>query len=374
MKRIVIYMLILMLAGCSPEEHQPQQEEVAVSMALTRADDNPSARTYRVLLFNRSDGKLTPYEGTYYYDPNSSDWADNSVLQPWAVDGVTGEATGVYNESQGLYAPEGIYSLVIASPAMSITRLGSKESGFLYTRSRGAGDAVPLSISNALPVQIKGRAAVDTSKGNTLRDTLHIDQSCHISERRSMVGFEFVYGDSLTSDVTVTKISLNNLIKEAYISPINNEFFSSTAGKDLAIEGDYQLSSDELTLNKSNPSISIPTTGEAVKNGQPFVYILSQDYNKGMEAGMPVYEQPELHVEFNEAEVDILLAHDFKPLYYYIYTVTINSLYVHLDLTVLSDWESETVGSEINPPLKIDLGNFEIIQGWESDGPIKDTI
>ncbi len=380
MRRLALYISWLFaLAGCSGEELPvlPAEEpEVAVSLAVTHSGaEDQTAYTYRVLLFGATNGNYTRLEGTYYYDFGASDAMTTRIVAPWQVNATTG-APLQSDLSAGLYAPAGTYSMVIVSPAVAIEHVSTIRDkwGFAYSRRPDA-DAQPLSVSDTIPISLQGRGELIAGTNNVVRDTVYLDNRPNINEkalreRRSQINFIFRCGQDIES-TTLSNISLRKVIRSAWFDPVSGTFFSGNEeGSDLTEE--LLLSAETLTLVRGGEAVPLPAPTAGEDETGSYLYLLSQNYAAVNDYGEPLHTLPELHVELNEAELNIPLGFNFLPLHRYTYTVTVNSLYFHITLSV-TPWDAVDVGGDLSDPPTITVGTFPI-DGWNTLPPQSGTI
>lgn len=353
-----IWTLILPLAllcSCGREGMPEEVEDTAVELSVTRSGGaSDGEHSYRVLLFDRLTGQYSGRSGTYYYDFGESSWdgVRSGVLVPCAVDAAGGRVGG-RDAAHGLYAPAGSYGMVIVSPAVDVGRVSPSRYGFRYSRMPEA-DAEPLRIADIAGVSIKGRGELH---GAVVRDTLHVDDSKVLRERRSKLGFVFRCGEDV-GEVVLSEVSLRNVIDTAFWYPAGGCFIGETIGSKVLMSGDMVCRNGDAPLN-------LPLGSNAESDGR-YMYVLSQDYSATDAYGEPLYPLPELHIEFGgEVVMDIPIGYDFQPHYRYVYTVTVNSLYVHLSLSVASwDIDEDTGGIDAPPLVEIVFP----IGGWEDGG------
>lgn len=374
MKRLTLFLLFaLSAAGCSRDNDDTaavfDDPDTTVVLSVTRSGtDEQREHTYRVLLFDMTSGSYSGKSGSYYYDFSAApdDTNKSGVLIPCRVDGQ-GNRIGDRDASAGLYASAGTYAMVIVSPAESIDEVSAmgNEYGFRYARVPAA-DQEPLRIGDSLSVTIRGRGELLSNGGNVVRDTVHIDDRGGklLRERRAKLEFRFRCGEDIESSV-LSEITLRNLIDEAFWEPVGGHFFSETFAEKGLFSGD-------LSLVRGQEPVVLPAAADAEADGR-YIYLLAQDYSSTDDYGEPLYTLPELHVEFNtEAVLDIPLGYDFRPQYTYTYTITVNSVYVHLALTV-APWDTVPSSGNIDTPPMIDLGTFTIA-GWNDGGTSGGTI
>ncbi len=373
MKHLIYWICLLaVISGCSSESIY-SEEKVEVSFLLTKNGGSMTGSTFRAQLFSMNSDRYLNYSGSYYYAPSGDSGISEDILMPWELDIEGNPVSQAKAPEMGLYAPENTYTMIVSSPGVAVSKVDDKY-GFHYSRLPEE-NSEPLSISDGIPVKIKGRASAIGD--NKLRDTLIWDNSYALLEWRAMMRVIVQCGNDVKQS-EITKITLGNLISEAYVTPVSKELFYSAAQGRFST-ADLILLNTGVTITNAGDPLKLPTTAEAVINGENYIYILPEDYSKGVDVNKPVYNIPELSIEFAEDSIDIPLGYEFKPLNYYTFIVTINSSEVTLSLSVVSGWSTAGDNGSVADPKESYLGTV-VIDNWEkpsddnADGSINGTI
>ena len=115
-------------------------------------------------------------------------------------------------------------------------------------------------------------------------------------------------------------------------------------------------------------------------------YILSMNYGELDAEGRPRYPMPSLEIETGESDTDVViftaaLGWDFRPQHAYEFTITINSVYINMTVTVIPWSENENLDFEvddtdiwqINFPIN-DNGGVVNLLDWEKVAKQTGTI
>ena len=97
-------------------------------------------------------------------------------------------------------------------------------------------------------------------------------------------------------------------------------------------------------------------------------YILSMNYGELDAEGKPRFPMPSLEIETGESDTDVIvftaaLGWDFRPQHAYEFTITINSVYINMTVTVIPWEEEDNQNSEVSD-----------VETWQINFPITDGV
>jgi len=335
MKRLFSYVMICLLSvACSSDPFD------------TGKGSLPGAAVKDVSLLTKGSGDGRTY--IFYLIGNRESATEGVRMYGTYVDAESGQPlcpadpqTGTYDSSKGLRAQDGYYRMFVASPAVHAeeTSTGSGIYGYEYDRNEDGvyvSDPVSVSVSGVYLAGSYGTEYVYDVSEQVLR------------QPRSRIKLNFACGNDIAS-ATLKGLSLNNFIDHGYYIPeVMN--FSYTAD---------DVKESYLLFPKSGEGDLVLTTG----NSQALdvdEYILSMNYKDVDSYGNYKYPIPSLNIEVGSAygslNLHAALGWHFKPQHTYEFTITINSVYVNLQVTA-SAWEQngDSISSDVG-----DTGTWEI--------------
>ena len=301
-------------------------------------------KAYRIYLngIDGTDSEGVEATGTY------CDKTDGEQFVPCEVD-----TDGKYvkdDDTKGLRAINGPYKMHMVYPAIAMTPIPyagyTNLNGYFYQRN-GEG----VAISQTSDVTLRG---VYLSKDNG--DEYIFDGSDMLLQQpRSRIKINFACGTAIQA-TTLQKLSFKNIISEGYYRPAESRFYYSDANiSDKVLFDASAAGGAELTLSTGqSQELSIDE------------YILSMDYAEKDAQGNTKWPLPSFVIEIGETQAEVVsftaaIGWLFKPQRTYLFTFTINSMYVNVTVEALP-WEDGGDNSgEVNNP--------EI---WSIDFPLKD--
>ena len=398
---------LLVLPGCSKEAFRsgiaaedPDDGLCGIGIETRGAllsgsgSDDYTATTYRAQLFYRGvdplrykrlDSLMTPYTGTYCNPKGSNTW-----LTPCDVDagyaynhGNPEAESARYGLRAGRYHD---YYMFLSSPASEYVKYGETDKtfpakpdslyhmeywGLRYLRGGEAKDHP--AVSSGAKITTKGLLVQD-------RYLYSVADTMVLREYRSRMAFSVRCGDAI-SHANFRSLTITGMRREAVFRPFTKDFFfvddpanyedvpvyeSPDAG---GIRLDRGGSEGSFTEGTSR-SLTGPGTDEHLddtRTNEYFTYILSGDY-KSLDKDNKYINLP--------ANLSIMLADDegnpitldpvpvsfiLEPQKSYYYLITINSVYLHIDVYARSWNDRITLDSTVDEP-----------EQWSLDISIKD--
>lgn len=339
---------------------------------------SPSANTYL------ANGSIPEYT----FGSSAEDTWGNSNSALWAPDAMTGAVEQDYMR----------YWLMAVSPARALTRfrkVGTSDLPDNYRNGVKMARGENLLFSDAIPVFLRGTYLSDQGTGSHLYvyglDGTTPALSMH--ENHSMLNVK-VYVDAALGSVTLSKVVLDNYIKEAVYMPVDertgtpnweynwvdgsgehNGLYQHLSGDAWDFDGSsscFKLTSRtllEYADASGNPNAPI----SAIEN----FYILSQDYSE-LDNGSPAHPQPTVKIIFyseggEEMPVALPLSWNFEPMHTYTLTIRIATwhFYVYIQGAPFDEEVKEFVfGDDPDLVFTIGDGNWETGNGGGQTGTI----
>ena len=379
---------LLLCASCAKDStgewRQPGEEDVELceigigtkgGLLEDPAPGDYTSTTYRAQLFYRGfnisqyerlDSLMTPYAGTYC-DPKGT----NTWLTPCAVDGdfaYDSAASPAEDSQYGLRAGRyHDYYLFLNSPATEYVKYGEMEKtfpskpGYSYTMEYWG---LPyLREGDAKSHPAVSSVAEITTRGLLVQDTYlySVPEDMVLKEYRSRMAFSVRCGDAI-SHANLKKLEIKGLRSNAVFRPFTKDFFFVEDSSNYEDELLYESpSATGLRLDRggSDPdftpgtswSITGPDTVAELADRQTntyFSYILSDDYKTLDASNQYIHKPAELHITLcsddgNPITLDpIPWAFVFEPQKSYFYLITINSVYLSIDVYA-RDWNTPTI-------------------------------
>ena len=371
MKHVLTYFLCLTFVACSgslenTEEHALSESEFNVEL-ITKGNGN--RRSYIFYMLGNQNTATQDVEtfGTYM------DLVEGKPLYPVEVNdqGIpvndSEDLDDLYDSSRGLRAPNGGYKMFIASPAikMSSPGQGSGIKGYQYARNEEGvyvSDPVDVTLGGVFLSDAKGSAYIYDASSQILR------------QPRSRLKLKFACGTDIEK-TTLRSINLKNFIAEGYYIPVERRFHY--------VEQDIEEEEQLYPIEKSG---SLTLLRGQVEDLRVDEYILSMNYGELDAEGRPRYPMPSLEIETGESDTDVViftaaLGWDFRPQHAYEFTITINSVYINMTVTVIPWSENENLDFEvddtdiwqINFPIN-DNGGVVNLLDWEKVAKQTGTI
>lgn len=359
MKKFLIYIFAVLAVACkidTPSNEHNSSEIGVVSFASTKGSG--SKETYRVYL-NGIENTVTQgieTSGTYY------DIADGEPLQPCLVDG--NGAFVSLDDSKGLRSINGTYKIYIVSPAVAMTPIPytgyESLQGYRVLRNM-ANNQEPLYVSQTADVTLNG---VYLSNLNGSQHTIYDASDYTLKQPRSKIRIRFACGNNIQS-TTLQKVTISNIIEEGYFRPVEYRYyFEQQYIADYII--DKSVLPDLLPLTLENPNYPNgnnpnPPTDLGIEQ-----YILSMDYGEKDSQGNTKWPLPSFIIETGDSEQEVVkftaaLGWNFEPQHTYEFTITINSIYANITVTVLPWDDKGNENTSVENPKK-----------WSIDFPITD--
>jgi len=370
--------LLLSLHACQTEEDAnpasiPDETESLCDFVLnTRAGTGTDYQntTYRAQLFYRGqvvtqqgfprlDSLYTPYTGTYC-DPKGT----NTWLTPCSVDATNYAYTGEgsqYGLRAGRYHD---YYLFVSSPATVYVKYGEvMKTNPAYTSQQVKMEYYGLPYlrgGEAKDHPAVSAAAKVTTTGLNLQSTYlyNLDDTMQLVEYRSRAAFSVRCGDAI-SHANLKKLELKGMRRYAVFRPFTKDFFfeedaanyedvvvyESPAAQGIRLdrggtEGAY-TDGESQSLTGATTATHLDDT----KTNTYFTYFLSDDYKSLNTSNQYINTPANLCLTLvsdtgNPISVDPLpLPVDFDPQKSYFFMITINSVYLSIDVTV-RNWDT----------------------------------
>ena len=347
--RIKAFFLSLMIVtvGCNRDKARFVQEDEPYELQFSMGTKagSPGDVTYRTVLYQYND--LSEYYsnrfvGTYR-DKDEKEW-----MTPCQVNNSTGTWIAD-NPEYGLRAAySGSYFLSIVSPAVQPdwyeVGIGGNYSRWGYHLQR-TGDL--FKISHPVRVTVGGNHLngkwVYQANGNELCD------------RRAKVTVKLECGEDL-SVVHVNKLMLKNIYTDAYYDFATDSLYNPVL--DLVGELLHDSADPEIELLHGEPATTICSD----------FYLFAFDYNRIDADYHFIYDLPKLEVTMGSGTVLVPFHYKLEPQHSYTYTLSINSAFVKLALTVqpwndASGNQDETIGAPVTDTFTFDAGTWDIVNG-----------
>jgi len=363
---ILCFVMFFLVVSCKDvyDRYDGVEDDLSI-ISMTSTKGVGSGNAYRIGL-DGIDGTVTEgvsASGTYY------DKASGMELVPCRVD-----SEGNYveeNAASGLRAINGGYKMHISYPALEMTQIVGADGdeqmyGYLVKRKPLEGD-VSMFFSESIDVTLSG-VYIKPDSGNA-SEYVFDASSMPLKQPLSKIDVTFACGDKIAS-ATLQKIKFNNIISEGYYMPSEEVFYYAL---DKIIYNYIVFDAEEggLTLSRSQKQ-HLDVEDE---------FFLSMNYAEKDAQGNTKWPQPELLIEIGETEDEIVefaapLGWDFLPQHEYDLTITINSTYINIEVTV-APWdvveeEKTDVGGVLEWIIVIPLENpLEWEKGDEITGSIE---
>ena len=377
--------------GVSEEEEELCGIEIGTKGSLLGdpAPGDYTSTTYRAQLFYRGsdvnkferfDSLKTPYVGTYC-DPKGS----NSWLTPCAVDAVNYAYDAAASPSEG--SEYGLragryhdYYLFINSPATPYVKYAETTKinpvttqeytmeywGLPYSRGGDAKDHP--AVSPAINV---------TTAGVNLQNSYlyNVPEEAKLVEYRSRIAFSVRCGDAI-SHANFKRLRISGLRSNAVFRPFTKDFYFSDlpanieapvlvyeSPEDKGIRLDRGGTEGSYTEGESR-SLTGPDTDEHLddtRTNEYFTYVLCGDYKSLDKNDKYINTPADLLItlvddEGNPINLDpIPLSFIFEPQKSYFYLITVNSVYLHVEVYALN-WSTPIENSiSIDDPNPLSL-------------------
>lgn len=375
MKRFWLYIFVVLFISCQKDssvEDSNSKEINQVSFAATKGSG--SKKSFRVYLNGIENTVAEGIEtsGSYY------DQTEGMPLQPCSVDEY-GNFVAL-DDSKGLRSINGSYKLHIVSPAVEMVPIEGYTNLNGYKISRDLGqDENPIYLSSIADVTLSG---VYLTGASGLQHNIY-DASSHIlKQQRSKIKIKYACGNDIAS-TTLQKITLSNIINVGYYRPVESRFYY--AQEDIINYAiDKTVLPDVLPLTITNPNFPNGTNpNEPIDLGVE-QYILSMNYGELDSQGHSKWPFPSFVIETGGSESDVVvftaaLGWNFEPQHTYEFTITINSIYVNIEVAALPWDENGKEDTSIENPKRWSI-DFPITDGevklleWEEIDNINGTI
>lgn len=341
MKRLFSYVMICLLSvACSSgslDTGKGSLPDAAVKDVAMLTKGSGDGRTY---IFYLIGNRASATEGVRTWGT----YVDAENGQPLCP---ADPETKIYDSSKGLRAQDGYYRMYVASPAVPAeeTSAGSGIYGYEFDRNEPG-----VYVSEPIGVSVSGVYLTGSHGSEYVYDV----SEQILRQPRSRIKLNFACGDDIAS-ATLKSLSLNNFIDHGYYIP-EEKSFDYTADD---IEESY------LLFPKSGEDDLVLTTGnrQALDIDE---YILSMNYKDVDSYGDYKHPIPSLDIEVGSAygslSLHAALGWDFKPQHTYEFTITINSVYVNLQVTATA-WEQN--GDDVSS----DVGDTGT---WKIEFPLKE--
>lgn len=310
MRRLLFILLLLGCISCQDRELDTLTSELQmVEFISTKGvGDNKAYMVYLVGIDGTTtDGVVAT--GTY------CDKTEGGQFTPCAVND-----DGTYlqdDDTKGLRAINGPYKMYVVYPAIPM----SDSRGYFYDRNPQG-----VYISETEDVSLAGVYLSDANGSHYIYD----GSAMELKQPRSQVSVKFACGNDIES-TTLQKISLKNIIPEGYYKPEESKFY-------------YDAETISVDIYDSNGGEGLTlTTGESSPVGEGSEYILSMDYGEKDAQGNTIWPLPSFEIHIGDSSTNVVsftaaLGWDFNPQYSYIFTITVNSLYVNIKVTAIPSW------------------------------------
>jgi len=346
--KAVFLSLITVVVGCSRDKavYVQKNEPYELQLSLGTKAGSSSDVTYRTVIFQFD--AVNEYYSIYRYSGSYRDKDGKDWMTPCQVNGTTG-VWMADNPEYGLRAgTSGNYRLSLVSPAIQpnwfTVGVGGNYARWGYHLTR-TGDNPK--ISRPVSVYVGGNHMnhkwIYQAGGNELFD------------RRAKLTVKMECGEDLAS-VHVNKVMLKNIYTDAYYDFGTDSLFELTldaTGEILHDSGD-----PELELLNGEPATAVSSD----------FHLFALDYNRIDAEYHFIYDVPQLEVTMGEGVVLIPLNYLFKPQYSYTYTLSINSAFIKMSITVqpwndASGNQDETIGAPVTDTFTFDAGTWDIVNG-----------
>ena len=346
--KAVLLSLVTVVVGCNRDKVVFVQEDEPYELQLslgTKAGFSSDV-TYRTVIFQFD--AVNEYYSVYRYSGSYRDKDAKDWMTPCQVNGTTGEWVAD-NSEYGLRAgTSGTYKLCIVSPAIQpnwyTTGYGGNYSRWGYHLYR-TGDNPKISH----PVTV-------TVGGNHInRKWVYQATSSELVDRRARLTVMIECGEDLAS-AHVNKIVLKNYYTDAYYDFGTDSLYNFTldaTGQVLHDSGD-----PEIELLHGEPAMTVTSD----------FLLFALDYNRIDADYHFIYDLPQLELTMGSGTVLVPFHYRLEPQHSYTYTLSINSAFVKLALSVqpwndASGDQDETVGAPVTETIIFDAGTWDTVDG-----------
>ncbi len=359
--RCIILLLAVLAGGCSKNDELIGEQHNGELVSSTFTKGTGDGKAYRICLNGIVGTETENIETSGSY----CDLTEGLPFVPCNVD-ESGKFTSA-NDAMGLRAKDGPYKMHIVYPAINGKPIPydgyTHLTGYLLERNITE-NSDQIYLSTVKDVTVNGTYLKEP--GSQLQ-YIYDASAIELKQQRSRIKIIFKCGEDIES-TTLQNIVLKNIISQGYYRPVDGIFYY----QDSNIEN-KEVYDTPLTL----------TTGNS-KDLEIDEYILSMNYGELDGQGNTKWPLPSFEIstgsDSETVKFTAALGWNFEPQNTYEFTITINSLYVQIDVEA-TQWEDGGENSTIvgNPkkwtiqfPLE-DNANNRLLE-WEEIKDINGTI